>query len=77
MRECFVSFASATQVQDFVNIATKQTFAIQVVLDQMTANAKSIMSLYSMGLRRRLKVLLPETVDAEDFLQAVKPYLAD
>jgi len=75
MRECYVSFASALEVHDFVNIATKQLFPIQVERDNMQANAKSIMSLCSMGFNRPLHVLLPEQADASEFLHAVEHYV--
>lgn len=75
MHECYVSFASALEVYDFVSIATKQQFRIQVERDNLKTDAKSIMSLCSMGFNRPLHVILPETADAESFLSAVKAYL--
>lgn len=75
MRECYVSFASALEVYEFVTIATKQRFPIQVERDNLKTNAKSIMSLCSMGFNRPLHVTLPENPDAEGFLAAVKAYL--
>ena len=74
MRECYVSFASALEVHDFVAIATRQRFSIRVERDHMQADAKSIMSLCSMGFNRPLHVMIPEQADAEAFLSAVKPY---
>ncbi len=75
MRECYVSFASALEVQDFVSIATKQQFFIQVERDNMRTNAKSILSMCSMGFNRPLHLILPESADTEGFLSAVKAYL--
>ena len=75
MREYYVSFASALEVHDFVSIATKQHFPIQVERGNLKTNAKSIMSLCSMGFNRPLHVTLPESADAEGFLAAVKAYL--
>lgn len=75
MRECYVSFASALEVHDFVSIATKQSFPIQVERDNLKTTAKSIMSLCAMGFNRPLHVTLPESAAVEDFLDAVKAYL--
>jgi phosphotransferase system HPr-like phosphotransfer protein len=75
MRECYVSFASALEVYDFVSIATKQRFPIQVDRGNLTTNAKSIMSLCSMGFNRPLHVTIPASADADGFLAAVKAYL--
>lgn len=75
MRECYVSFASAIEIQEFVSIATKQYFPIRVEKGTMQVNAKSIMSLFSMGFNRPLHVIIPENVNADAFLAAVKPYL--
>ena len=75
MRDCYVSFASAMEVHDFVSIATRQHFPIQVERDNLKTDAKSIMSLCSMGFNRPLHVTLPECPDADEFLAAVKAYL--
>ena len=75
MRECYVSFASALEVHEFVNIVTKQFFPVQVEHGSMKVNAKSIMSLCSMGFNRPLHVLFPEQADADAFLTAVSPYV--
>lgn len=76
MQEFFISFSSAAEVHEFVNIATKQRFPIRVERENQTADAKSIMSLFSMGLNRPLRLLVPEAcADAAGFLSAVAPYL--
>ena len=75
MRECYVSFASALEVHEFVSIATKQQFPIRVERDNLQTNAKSIMSLCSMGFNRPLHVLFPASVDAAAFLMAVSPFV--
>ena len=75
MRECYVSFASALEIQEFVSIATKQYFPIRVEKGTMQVNAKSIMSLFSMGFNCPLHVVLPEQADAAAFFAAVKPYM--
>ncbi|MBP3633830.1 MAG: HPr family phosphocarrier protein [Oscillospiraceae bacterium] len=74
MRECYVSFTSALEVHDFVSIATKQYFPIQVERDNLRTDAKSIMSLCSMGFNRPLHVLIPESADSDAFFAAVEPY---
>ena len=76
MREYYVSFASATEVHEFVSIATRQFFPIHVEREGLCANAKSIMSLFSMGLNRPLRLVISAAeADADPFLSAVHPYL--
>ena len=75
MCECYVSFASALEVHEFVSIATKQQFPIQVERDNLLTSAKSIMSLCSMGFNRPLHVLFPAAADSAAFLTAVRPYV--
>ena len=76
MRECYVSFASAVEVHDFVSIATKQYFPIRVERENLCMDAKSIMSLFCMGLNRPLRVVIADAeADATHFLSAVQPYL--
>ena len=59
MREYYVAFASAAEVHEFVAIATRQFFPIHVERENHRTDAKSIMSLFSMGLNRPLRVALP------------------
>lgn len=76
MQEFFISFSSASEVHDFVNIATKQYFPIQVERENQSTDAKSIMSLFSMGLNRPLRLLIPDAgAETEGFLSAVQAYL--
>lgn len=76
MREYYVSFASAAEVHEFVAIATRQFFPIHVERENHRTDAKSIMSLFSMGLNRPLRVVIADAeADATPFLSAVQPYL--
>lgn len=74
MREYYVSFSSASEVHSFVSLATRQLFPVQVERDELCTDAKSIMSLFTMGLNRPLRLVLPEG-DNAGFLSAVEPYL--
>jgi len=76
MHECFVSFSSASEVMAFVSIATKQFFPIHVEQGDLTTSATSIMSIFSMGLNRPLRVLVADAGEgAARFLSQVQPYL--
>ena len=76
MHECYVSFVSAGDVRDFVEIATKQYFPIHVEQGDMCTDAKSIMSLFSMGLNRPLHVVVQDCeANTEDFFSEVTPSL--
>lgn len=74
MQEYYVSFSSASEVHSFVSIATKQLFPVRVERDELCTDAKSIMSLFTLGLNRPLRLVLPEG-DTDSFLTAVEPYL--
>ena len=76
MRECYVSFASAKEVHEFVSIATRQFFPIHVEQEDLRLNAKSIMSLFCMGLNRPFRVVIADAdADPAPFWSAVEPYL--
>ena len=76
MRECYVSFASVTEVHEFVTIATRHLFPIRVETENRSTDAKSIMGLFSMGLHRPLRVTTADTgADAAHFFSALQPYL--
>lgn len=73
MHECYITFASPKDVHEFVSITTQQFYSVHVDNGEIYADGKSIMSLFCMGLNRRLHVLYPS--DAPGFLQAVESYL--
>ena len=75
MCDCYVSFASALEVHEFVSIATRQYFPIRMEQGNLQTDAKSIMSLCSMGFNRPIHMFYPATADAGEFLAAVKPYM--
>ncbi len=74
MGECFISFASVKDIQDFVSINTRKFFSVFVDNGQLHTDGRSLMILCCMGLNRPLKVRFP-AAEAGDFLQAVKQYL--
>lgn len=77
MQECYVLFESVSQIRDFVSIATKQKFEIRLEQDNMSTSATSIMSIFSMGLHRPIRVVVPNAqVDTAPFFQAVQSYAA-
>jgi len=76
MRECFVSFSSASEVMEFVSIATRQYFPIQVEQESLSTSATSIMSILSMGFHRPLRVVIRDAeADTSLFFSQVAPYL--
>ncbi len=76
MREVYVSFASAVEIHEFVSIATRQFFPVHVERGNLRFDAKSIMSLFSMGLHRPLRVVIADAeADATSFLSDLRPYL--
>ncbi len=76
MHDCYVSFASAADVKEFVEIAMKQYFPVHAEQDGLKTDAKSIMSLFSMGLNRPIHVVVGETdADTTNFLSQMAPFL--
>ncbi len=76
MRECYVSFSSASEVMEFVAIATRQYFPIQIELENLCTSATSIMSIFAMGFHRPLRVVVADAdADASLFFSQVAPYL--
>lgn len=76
MRECYVSFASAADVKEFVEIAMKQYFPVHAEQEGLKTDAKSIMSLFSMGFNRPIHVMVDETdADTSSFFSQVSPFL--
>ncbi len=55
MRQFMVQFRSLRDVQDFVNIASKQTLKIYVGNDQCQVNATSFMGIFALNCRKPLK----------------------
>jgi len=76
MSECYVRFTSAHDVMEFVSIATKQYFPIQVEYGDLKTSATSIMSIFSIGFHCPVRVVLPAAGEhAEAFFSQVQPYL--
>ena len=76
MGECYVSFSSASEVMEFVSIATRQYFPIQLEMDNLRTSATSIMSIFAMGFNRPLRVVIADSnADASLFFSQLAPYL--
>lgn len=76
MKMCTILLSSVTDVKDFVNIAGKYTFDIDLISGRYVVDAKSIMGIFSLDLQS------PMTLDihAEDaatnaFMEEIKKYI--
>ena len=62
MKQFQIKLGSVSDVQDFVCAASVQQFNVEAILDDERVDAKSIMGLFSLDLRKPLLI----EVDGED-----------
>ena len=72
MREFTVMFRSAKELADFVSIANRQSFDVQLVCGDAPHNAKSIMSLFDVPMGKPVTARIPADA-AEDAFFAYCP----
>ena len=73
--ECYVTFDTIDDVRDFVSIATRYRYRIQVSRENHFASATSIMGLFCMGLHTTLRVtVLDQSADPTSFFNELRPY---
>lgn len=76
VRECYISFATASQIRDFVTLATRQPCPVRVQRDGYDTIATSIMGLFGMGLHTLLRVVAPDVPEMADFFTQLSVYAA-
>ena len=59
MREFTVMFRSVKEIGEFVSIANRQSFSVQLLYGSTVLDASSILSLCCLGLNRPLTVCVP------------------
>ena len=77
MKEFTVIFRSVKEIADFVSIANRQPFRIQLLADDAVFDAKSLLSLFCLNLSTPMTVRIPECVDVASFYSEIAPYRAD
>lgn len=77
MKEFTVIFRSVKEIADFVSIANRQPFYIQLLSGDAVFDAKSLLSLFCLNLSTPMTVRIPESVDVTSFGSEIAPYFAD
>ena len=76
MREFTVYFHSVKDIAEFVVIANRQPFHIQIVHGESTFDAKSLLSLFCLELHAPMTVRVPDkNADISRFLSELQGYL--
>lgn len=74
VREYYISFASASQIRDFVTLATRQPCQVRIQREGYDTTATSIMGIFGMGLHTLLRVVAPDVPEMADFFAALSVY---
>lgn len=75
MREFTVMFRTVQEISDFVSLANRQRFSVNLLYHGLVLDATSILSVSCMGLNTPIGVRLRDDAQAEAFCTAIRPYL--
>ena len=75
MREFTVMFRSVKEIGEFVSIANRQSFSVQLLSGTAVLDASSILSLCCLGLNRPLTVRVCDGAQSEHFCREIQPYV--
>ena len=76
MREFTVVFDSVKDIAEFVLVANRQPFHVQIVHQDSVFDAKSLLSLFCLELHCPLTIRIPESsADTTQFRRDCAPYL--
>ena len=75
MKTFYILLSSISDVKQFVNHATMQSFDIDIISGRYIIDAKSIMGIFSIDLSKPIRVDVHGTdKDGDDFYALVKAY---
>ena len=74
MRDCYLSFSTVDEIREFVSLATRQSFPIEIEHGSHRASATAIMSLFCMGLHTPVHVVAPNVPESISFFTAIASY---
>lgn len=78
MKEAMVNLNSIDDVKEFVALANKCAFDIDLLSGRYAVDAKSIMGIFSLDLTKTLKMAIhSDGADADDFLDEIKNFIAE
>ena len=75
MREFSVIFRSVKEIGEFVSIANRQPFSVQLLYGSTVLDAGSILSLCCLGLNRPLTVRVCAGEQSEEFCREIQRFL--
>lgn len=70
-----IRFASLNDVREFVNLATLQSYPVEVVEGERSVNAKSFMELFTLDFARPLSVEISGEENRNAFAKAAKKFI--
>jgi phosphocarrier protein HPr len=77
MKTFNIMLKSINDVKDFVNIANKYDFDVDLTSGRYIVDAKSIMGIFSLDLSKPIKVEVHTDGTIDDFMEEVKPFTVD
>ena len=78
MKESKVILNSIDDVKEFVSLANRCVFDIDLLSGRYAVDAKSIMGIFSLDLTKTLTLVIHDDGDkADDFLDDIKKYIAE
>lgn len=76
MKEFRIKLGSVTDVQDFVSAASMQRFNIEAACGEDRVDAKSIMGLFSLDLRKPIQITVDgDEHEVDSFCKAISPMM--
>jgi len=78
VRDFMVCFHSFRDIQEFVNLCTRQPFRVTVGSERYQVNATSLMGMFSLNCRRPQRVMMECTEEEFDrFRQEAQRFLSE
>ncbi len=74
MKAFNIMLKTINDVKDFVNIANKYDFDVDLTSGRYVVDAKSIMGIFSLDFNKLIKVEV-HTDDCESFYNEIKPFM--
>ncbi len=77
MKQVSIRISTINQIRNFVDLAARCPFEIDLASPRYTVNAKSIMGVASLDKSKDLTVIIHTENDADcaDFVSALKPFM--
>ena len=76
MKTCTILLSSVADVKEFVSLASKYTFDVDLILGRYVVDAKSIMGIFSLNLLHPMTLHIhAEDAAAGAFMEEIKKYI--